>query len=74
MIQEVLAKGFAMVSEFQDAQDREKEQILKEWGDSMKLSRRKKKALRKELLFRWSLANIDLFPGIHILRKLVNSN
>jgi hypothetical protein len=38
-----------------------KEQILKDWVESKKLPRKRKKEVRKKLQVKWDIYNIDLF-------------
>ena len=38
----------------------EKEKIKKEWEESKKYPRKKKKKIRKELLFKWEILHYDI--------------
>lgn len=58
-LKEFFRTGAEMVIEMHERNENWKNEIRKEWCDSIKLPRKKKKLRRKELLIDWSIANWD---------------
>ena len=56
-----LASSLFMLSSMHEAQEEWKERLRKEWRDSMKLPRKKKKLARKGILAEWRIASFSVF-------------
>jgi hypothetical protein len=65
-MQYMIGMALTMQAEMDAMQEDWKERILKQWEESKKMPRKKKKKIRKELLLEWSIANYDPFNGIRL--------
>ena len=61
MYRQFLAMAIGQYEVTKMAQEKWKDRIIKEWEESKKLPRKKKKQKRKELLLDWTFASYDPF-------------
>jgi hypothetical protein len=59
-----LGIGLEMISEMKERQEEWKERILRQYEESRKYPRKKKKEIRKNLLLEWNIASFDIFDNI----------
>ncbi|MFW6247218.1 MAG: hypothetical protein ACOC22_03555 [bacterium] len=57
----IVEQYFNYFDQFQDEMDSWKKDLLKQWEDSKKLPRKKKKQARKHILLEWRIANWEPF-------------
>ena len=62
------------IDKMDEAKEAFRDRVIKEWKESKKLPRKKKKAKRKELLLNWEITNWEPFEGyqgeIDLLRRI----
>ena len=54
------------IDKMDEAKETFRDRVIKEWEESKKLPRKKKKAKRKELLLDWGIANWEPFEGYQV--------
>lgn len=65
-MQYMIGMALSMQANMDAMQEDWQERILKQWEESKKMPRKKKKRVRKELLLEWSIANYDPFNGMRL--------
>lgn len=60
----IIHQLYSDIAQVYNYQEEWKKRILVQWIESKKFPRKKKKRIRKELLFDWSIANHDILKGL----------